>query len=259
MSASFGTGGVVGTDTGGSTIHFGTGGLGLGTGGHATGGASGGHEFVGTGGGAGAVGSGSGGEGTGGRMVRSGGGAGTIGTGGSAGGPGGKDGGGARSGGHGGGVASTGGTGNWGSGGSWTGDAGRTGSTGGSEGGLPMCDAALRDKDPCDLGTPDCRKGCGVSALAQKQCTCTNRQWACGDCVYPSGDYSCYQLPAMSPPPCPQSTVNGMTACVGNCTLCSNYTDTSGTPKIGYCACSLDPGDSARVYHCASLAEWPPQ
>jgi len=261
----FGTGGIDVSDTGGSTIHFGTGGAGPGTGGHPTGGAGGGPEVVGTGGTAGAVGSGgtaSGGQGSGGRIFGSGGAAGqTVGTGGDAGGPGGRGGGSAtRTGGRGGGTTSTGGSGgNWGSGGRWSGDAGRMGSTGGSDGGLPMCDPSIRDKDPCDSGTPDCRKSCGVSSMATKPCTCTGRQWACGDCVYPSGDYSCYQLPAMAPPPCPPSTVNGMTACVGNCTLCSNYMDTTGMPKMGYCACNLDPGDSARVYHCASSAEWPPQ
>jgi len=261
LLSSIGTGGSASTDTGGSSIHFGSGGVGLGSGGHATGGD---HEVPpGTGGTAGTVGSGgttgSGGEGTGGRILGSGGGAGqTAGTGGTVGnGKGG--GGGIRPVGRGGSTASTGGNGNWGSGGWWMGGAGRSGSSGGSEGGMPMCDPSLREKDPCDFGTPQCRKACGVSALATKPCTCTNRQWTCGDCVYPSGDYSCYKLPAMSPPPCPPSTVNGMTACTGNCTQCSNYTDTSGMPKMGYCACSLEPGDSARVYHCASSSEWPPQ
>jgi len=125
---------------------------------------------------------------------------------------------------------------------------------------MPVCDPALRDRDPCAAGAVDCRKTCGVSELGAKPCTCADRQWSCGDCVYPSGDYSCYELPASGPvPACPPNTVNGMTSCFGDCTLCANYLDTTGTPKIGYCACNRSPGDGQRLYHCASSAEWPPQ
>ena len=257
-----GSGGISGGTGGGSSVHFGTGGVG--TGGHVTtaSGGSGGQTVPETGGTAGVVvigsgGDGAAGQGTGGVVVVSSGGAGgkvMPGKGGIAGQSSNKGGSaGTRAGGRGGAMSGSGGWGNSGSGGwNW--------GTGGSGSSLPMCDASIRDKDMCALGSAGCRKTCGVSELGTKACSCTNRQWNCGDCTYPSGDYSCYQLPASGPvPPCPPNTINSMTSCFGDCTICANYTDTSGMPKMGYCACNQDPGDSQRLYHCASTAEWPPQ
>jgi len=257
-----GTGGVS-PGTGGSSIHFGTGGLA--SGGHATGGSggSGGQIVPASGGAAGVVvgsgGDGDAGQGTGGLIAASGGVAGQVppGKGGTAGQPPSTGSGGPRAGGRGG---MTTGTGGWWNGSGNTGGGGWNSGTGGASGGIPMCDASIRDKDTCGFGAPDCRKTCGVSELGTKPCSCTNRQWNCGDCAYPAGNYSCYELPASGPvPPCPPNTVNGMTSCFGDCTLCANYTDTSGMAKTGYCACNQDPGDTQRLYHCASSSEWPPQ
>lgn len=253
-----GTGGLFGA-TGGSGVHFGSGGTGSGGRDAEETGGSGGQVGPAPGGSAGDVvvasgGNGSAGHGAGGHVTGPGPGGGPVppGKGGTAG-QSSAGGAGARTGGRGGATTGTGGWWNTGSGGwGW--------GTGGASGTLPMCDASIRDKDTCDFGTADCRKTCGVSELGTKPCTCTNRQWNCGDCAYPSGDYSCYELPASGPvPPCPANTINGMTSCFGSCTLCANYTDTSGMAKMGYCACNQDPGDSQRLYHCASSAEWPPQ
>jgi hypothetical protein len=149
-----------------------------------------------------------------------------------------------------------GGFGNWTGGGGWTGSAGTTG-RGGSGASLPMCDPEIKDNDFCTLGTPACRKTCGVAALATKPCSCIAGQWNCGTCVYPSGDYSCYRLQGFTPQ-CPFATMSGVTRCTSLCSLCSGYVDSAGAPKIGYCACA-ESDSGGNVYRCASTSEWPPQ
>jgi hypothetical protein len=191
---------------------------------------------------------------------RAGGSAGIIGTtGGTAGGSSGRDGSagaggrGTRTGGR---SGSTGGAGG-GTGGSW--GTGGTAAGGAGGAGPAMCDPSIRDKDSCDFRASECRKTCGVSALATKPCTCTAGQWNCGDCVYPAGDYSCYQLDKSFVPSCPSGTSNGTTTCTGICSLCSGYQDTTGTDKVGYCSCTDPGGNAPSVYRCASTSEWPPQ
>jgi hypothetical protein len=146
-------------------------------------------------------------------------------------------------------------------GGGWTGSAGWNGNggSGGRSTGLPMCDPDIKDNASCSFGTPSCRKTCGVSALATKACSCAGGQWSCGACSYPPGDYSCYELPSGFIPQCPFATMSGITSCNALCSLCSGYVDSTGAPKIGYCACSDDPDSAGHVYKCASSAEWPPQ
>lgn len=274
MQSDAGAGGSPG-GTGGLPIHFGTGGTGTGghpigdgsggetapgTGGHPIGNGSGGVTAPGTGGTAGVVvatgGNGSGGLGEGGHVLGSGGVAGRT-TPGSAGRAGNDGGGGARAGGRGGSTSGGGGGGSAGTGN----NPGNGGRMGGSGGAGAICDPTMRENDPCGPATAgDCHKTCGVSDLGTKSCSCVSRQWTCGACMYPPGDYSCYDLPASGVvAPCPPNAVNGMTSCFGNCTVCSNYTDASGSLKPGYCACNQDPGDKQRLYHCASSTEWPPQ
>ena len=254
-----GAGGSFGA-SGGSSVHFATGGAG-----ERPGQGSGGQPPPETGGAAGAASASGGSGGTAGRgavgpMAGSAGGGGQQ-MPGAAGRPGANGGGNGRAGGRGGRGTGGGSSGGGSSGaGNSRGSGGWTWGAGGAGVDTPMCDPALRDRDPCTAGAADCRKTCGVSERGTKPCTCGNRQWSCGDCAYPSGDYSCYQLPASGPvPPCPPNTVNGMTSCFGDCTLCANYLDTTGMPKMGYCACNQDPGDGQRLYHCASSSEWPPQ
>ncbi len=99
-----------------------------------------------------------------------------------------------------------------------------------------------------------------MAGLATKPCYCSGGQWNCGTCVYPPGDYSCYELPAFGAvPSCSQSTMNGVTSCSGICSLCSGYLDSNGMPKAGYCSCSDSDASAPPVYRCASNSEWPPQ
>ena len=111
-----------------------------------------------------------------------------------------------------------------------------------------------------ETAAADCRQTCGVSALGTRSCTCANRRWSCGACIYPPGDYSCYQLPAFGAVmPCPPNTVNETTSCLATCTVCADYVDTNGLRKTGYCACTQAAGDKQRAYRCASASDWPPQ
>jgi len=195
----------------------------------------------------GIAGSGAGGAaGGGGQAAGSGGAVGLAGAGGATGGAGGNAG---ASAGRGGAAGS--GTGGWGSGGWWSGSG-----TGGTAS-LPMCDASVKDNGSCSFGSQDCTKTCGVDALATKPCSCSAGTWSCGTCVYPPGDYSCYQLPPSGVPVCPPQTMSGTTRCTVMCSICSGYLDSTGTPKDGYCSC--DATGSSPVYRCASTAEWPPQ
>ena len=147
---------------------------------------------------------------------------------------------------------------------------GRGGGTGGRGGapdtdgmgvgsGLPMCAPDLKDKSACAPGSDGCWKTCGVNNRATKPCSCVAGLWNCGDCVYPPGDYSCYDLSGSAfVAPCPPETHSGMVSCAVLCSLCSGYVDSTGAPKIGYCACDTGP-DGSRTYQCASSSEWPPQ
>jgi hypothetical protein len=273
-----GSGGNPGTGPGGSTVHFGSGGAAPATGGQPGIGASGGHEVTGSGGSGGSpvttTSGGAFGQGTGGKPATGGAAGFPVATGG-LGGSGDGSAGGSTSGGHGGAMTSTGGASSsggvsgsggpvsGGSGGSTAG-GGRSGGTGGAGtggAGVPACDPSIRDRDTCVLGTPDCGLTCGVSNLGTETCTCgTNRRWSCSACVYPPGDYSCYQLPATKfVTACAPATVTG-TPCVGNCTVCSTYGySTTGTLTSDYCACTQAAGSNQHVYQCASASEWPPQ
>jgi hypothetical protein len=186
--------------------------------------------------------------------------------------------------------ASTGTTGNGGSGGSAGGSTGNGGTAGTGSGGatdagdLAMCDPALKDKDPCTAGVPDCKKTCGISMSgATKPCTCntTTGLWSCsvGTCVYPSTfDKTCYMRPAAgtTPQACPALTQSGTTPCTPTtpcaASVCLGYYDSTGNPKAdGLCSCTgmkapdggvadggdPDGGATISVYQCASATEFP--
>jgi hypothetical protein len=169
-----------------------------------------------------------------------------------------------------------------GTGGSTT--AGTGGSTGqggakadaGTDGPMTCASPAPVDGTQCS-NNPPCNKNCGVNIMAlttsraQKTCTCSTT-WACGACVYPTDvNLDCLRLPTPVPE-CPHDPADGGTTAlikpgVTPCTppnseVCGNvcgsatagtfsYQDSTGTGKVGYCACI------SGAYQCASVAEWP--
>ena len=148
-------------------------------------------------------------------------------------------------------------------------------------------DKSMCDSNPSC--TKNC--GVNISAIdgkrAMKACTCSGAapsgMWSCpstnGACVYPTDiDLTCFKLPTGGPPLCPSGGADGgagdggadagssliksgNTPCTPpNSEVCGNvcgsgtvnsYQDSSGAPKMGYCACV------AGTYQCASVNEWP--
>jgi hypothetical protein len=150
---------------------------------------------------------------------------------------------------------------------------------------------APADQSPCNSNpacTKAC--GVNISALtqmrAQKPCTCSgstanNGMWSCpsaaGACIYPTDvDLTCLRVPPVAQlMACPTITADGgtdagsglirpgVTPCqVPQSETCGNvcgsatstvfsYQDSTGTGKVGYCACITG------TYQCASVNEWP--
>jgi hypothetical protein len=114
--------------------------------------------------------------------------------------------------------------------------------------------------------TPDdtqlCYKTCGPSSIGFKSETCMGSNYAeMSGCSFPSGDYSCYKIPAVIDPSCPATAPQAGQPCeVPECTPCNaggNYFDSQGASKTGYCVCLPPNDDGMRSWTCGSSTAWP--
>jgi len=163
------------------------------------------------------------------------------------------------------------------------GAAGRDGgTTGGGTGGSGVTDArpadaytplcgdlvTAADASPTKLGIctasdPQlCYKTCGPRNVGFKSETCMSGIYAeMSGCSFPSGDYSCYKIPATIDPSCPSTTPqSGQPCAVAECVLCNvggNYLDSGGNPKTGYCVCPPPNEKGNQSWSCASSTAWP--
>jgi hypothetical protein len=160
-----------------------------------------------------------------------------------------------------------------------SGTAGTTGSggsaatgTGGTMAfGEPACLSTVVKGGAC-LPTDQqfCYKTCGPARTGVKTETCTTAGTYAemSGCSFdPSKDYSCYKIPTAANTVCPAGvTPKGADPCdVPTCTLCNslggivggNYFDSTGAPKVGWCACQEANSAGMRTWTCASDTAWP--
>ena len=166
-------------------------------------------------------------------------------------------------------TAGTGGVG--GTGGGVAGTGGDITGTGGGSFGQPACPSTVVRGGACTAVDPQfCYKTCGPDSVGVKTETCTtNGTYAeMSGCTFdPSRDFSCYKIPSTTNAVCPQAvTPQASGACdVPPCTLCNSlqgivggqYLDSSGAPKVGWCACKLPNAAGTRTWSCASDTSWP--
>ena len=110
---------------------------------------------------------------------------------------------------------------------------------------------------------PLCFKTCGPKSTGFKSETCTGGSYVeQSGCSFPSGDYSCYKIPATLDATCPTTAPQANTACnVADCVPCSDpaggYLDSTGAAKTGYCVCPATSVGSPGKWSCASSTAWP--
>jgi len=144
----------------------------------------------------------------------------------------------------------------------------------GDGGGVPTCDLTQIKGATCPVNGFVCQKTCGpTNAGGRKTETCTDGVFTEGSCGFPAGNYACF-LVSGTTPEC--TSVNGgevvkaTDPCdidkVGACKPCTGYSDSTGTPKQGYCHCYLNPiqdlttdaGPNIYRWTCGSVGkEWP--
>jgi hypothetical protein len=163
-------------------------------------------------------------------------------------------------------AGTTGGGGTTGAGGSAA-----TGTGGTAAFGEPACLSTVVKGGACTPADQQfCYKTCGPARTGVKTETCTTAGTYAemSGCSFdPSKDYSCYKIPAAANTACPAGvTPKGSDPCdVPMCTLCNslggvvggNYFDSTGAPKVGWCACQAPNGDGLRTWTCASDTAWP--
>ena len=154
-------------------------------------------------------------------------------------------------------------------------DAGRADANGSVIDAGTLDDAGFFQCDPnqvkgatCPIDGFTCKKNCGPThSGGRKTETCVAGVFVEGTCTFPPGDYTCYKLEGTTPE-C--TTVNDGVpviatdpcdlAKVGTCRPCTGYMDSKGTPKEGYCHCSLSPNldPTNAKWTCGSAGkEWP--
>jgi hypothetical protein len=110
-----------------------------------------------------------------------------------------------------------------------------------------------------------CFKTCGPQSVGFKSETCTAGAYAEGACEFPAEkDYSCFKIPAtgIDHAACGATTPKASdTFDVPECTLCndanSQYQDSTGAAKSGYCVCQPPNSSGVRKWTCASTTAWP--
>ena len=115
-----------------------------------------------------------------------------------------------------------------------------------------------------------CYKTCGPQSIGFKSETCPSgggtyaEQSGCS--FLPTGDYSCYKLPATADPTCPTVAPQASTACtVATCVVCggtataqtTGYLDSTGAAKAGFCVCPAAGAGGTSKWSCASTTAWP--
>lgn len=119
-----------------------------------------------------------------------------------------------------------------------------------------VCSTAPKNKAVCVPGTDvNCHVKCGPEKIGKRPCFCnpSTSQWECIPCIWdPNMDHSCYKKPE-APLQCGGGVLprNGDDCTDKPCTTCSNYQDSNGTTRDGYCVCA------SGKYSCATSAEWP--
>ena len=165
-------------------------------------------------------------------------------------------------------------------GGGTTGVGGTTGTGGSAAGGslgfgLPACLSSVTKGGPCtytgDMSQPDqyCFKTCGPEKTGVKSETCTTAgiYAEMSGCTFQNNvDYSCYKIPTTANTQCPAGTPKGSDPCsVDHCVLCNSlqglsggqYSDSQGSPKVGWCTCQEPNTMGMRTWTCASDTAWP--
>jgi hypothetical protein len=147
------------------------------------------------------------------------------------------------------------------------GHSGAAGSSGSSDFGQPACTTtsagvAVKKGGSCTAADPQlCYNTCGPEKSGVKPETCSAGAYAEGPCQFdPAKDFSCYKVPAAGAfsASCPAGVITSGAACtVPDCTVCGamGYTDSSGSPKTGYCVCQS--GSANPTWSCASTTAWP--
>ncbi len=167
-----------------------------------------------------------------------------------------------------------------GSAGSGSGVAGTTGTGGSAAGGslgfgLPACLSSVAKGGACtytgDMSMPDqfCYKTCGPEKTGVKTETCTTAgiYAEMSGCSFDmTKNYACYKIPTVANTVCPAGTPKASDPCTtDHCVLCNSlqglsggqYSDSQGSPKVGWCTCQEPNSMGMRTWTCASDTAWP--